>query len=73
MNIADMTIHIPQDLHPVNQERLEDELRELEGVSAAHFNYRIKNWLMVVYEPESTNPRNILNQVRQWDKNAVFF
>jgi len=42
MNIAGMTIHIPQDLHPDNQERLEGELRELEVVSAARFNSRIK-------------------------------
>ena len=42
MNIAGMTIHIPQDLHPDNQERLEGELRQPEDVSAARFNSRIK-------------------------------
>lgn len=73
MNIADMTIHIPQDLHPDSQVRLEGELRELEGVSVTRFNYRIRNWLTVVYDPESTNPENTLKQVRQRDRNAVFF
>jgi len=42
MNIAGMTIHIPQDLHPDSQERLEGELRQLEDVLAARFNSRIK-------------------------------
>lgn len=72
MNIADMTIHIPQDLLPVHQERLEDELRVLEGVTAAYFNYRLKRWLRVAYKSESISAMKVLNRVRQWDKNAVF-
>ena len=72
MNIAEMTIHIHQDLLPVHQEKLEEEVRVLEGVTAAGFNYRIKHWLSVVYDSESITAKMILNLVRQWDKNAVF-
>ena len=53
MNIADMTIDISQVLHPDSQERLEDELRELVGVSVASFNSRIQNWFSLLYAPES--------------------
>jgi len=72
MNIADMTIHIPQDLLPVHQERLEDEVRVLEGVTAANFNYKIKHWLRVAYDSESITAKKVLKRVRQWDKDAVF-
>ena len=72
-NYADMTIHITQDLLPGNQEMLEEEVRVLEGVTAARFNYEMKHWLNVLYDPESITPRKILNRVRQWDEDAVFF
>ena len=73
MNSSDMTIHITQDLLPANQEKIEEEVRVLEGVTAAHFNYEMKHWLNVLYDPESITPRMILNRVRQWDEDAVFF
>ena len=73
MNIIDITIHLPKDLDPVHQERLEDEVRVLEGVKAARFNYNMKHWLSVIYDPESITSWKILNQVRQWDQDAVFF
>ena len=72
MNIAEMTIHISQDLQPMHKERLEEEVRVLEGVTGASFNIRIKHWLSVVYDSESITAKMILNLVRQWDKNAVF-
>ena len=72
MNIAEMTIHIHQDLLPVHQEKLEDEVRVLEGVTTAEFNYRIKHWLSVAYDSETITPRKVLNLVRQWDKDAAF-
>ena len=73
MNYSDMTIHITQDLLPANQEKIEEEVRVLEGVTAAHLNYEMKHWLNVLYDPESITPRMILNRVRQWDEDAVFF
>lgn len=73
MNYADMTIHITQDLLPLNQEKLEDEIRVLEGVTAARFNYKMKHWLNVLYDPEAINPRTILKRVKQWDEDAIFF
>jgi len=73
MKYADMTIHITQELLPANQERLEEEIRVLEGVTAARFNNKINHWLNVLYDPEAISPRKILKQVRQWDEDAVFF
>jgi hypothetical protein len=72
-NYADMTIHITQDLLPDNQKKLEEEVRVLEGVTAARFNYSMKHWLNVLYDPESTTPWTILKQVRQWDEDANFY
>ena len=73
MDYSDMTIHITQDLLPTNQEKLEEEIRVLEGVTAARFNYEIKHWLNVLYDPETINPRTILKQAKQWDEDAVYF
>lgn len=73
MNYANMTIHISQELRPINQEKLEHEIRVLEGVTAARFNYKLNHWLNVLYDPEVINPWKILTQVRQWDEDAVFF
>ena len=71
MNKSDMTIHVTQQLLPVQQKRLEDEISELKGVSAARFNYEMNNLLNVLYDPVSINPRKILKQVRQWDEDSV--
>ena len=73
MDYSDMTIHITQDLLPGNQEKLEEEIRVLEGVTAARFNYETKHWLNVLYDPETINPRTILKQAKQWDEDAVYF
>jgi len=73
MNFTDMTILITQELLPANQERREDEIRILEGVTAARFNYKMNHWLNVLYDPEAISPRKILKHVRQWDEDAVFF
>jgi len=71
MNKSDMTIHVTQQLLPVQQKKLEDEISELKGVSAARFNYEMNNLLNVLYDPVSINPRKILKQVRQWDEDSV--
>lgn len=72
MSFAEIAIHIHQDQLPVHQEKLEEEGRELEGVTAVGFNYRIKHWLSVAHDSESITPRKVLNLVREWDKDAVF-
>lgn len=72
MNIAEMTIHIHQDLLPMHKERLEEEVSVLEGVTGVRFNIKIKHWLSVAYDSESITAKMILNQVKQWDKDAVF-
>ena len=72
-NYSDMTIHITQELLPANQEKLEEEFRVLEGVTAARFNYAMKHWFNVLYDPESITPWEILKRVRQLDEDAVFF
>ena len=73
MNYSDMTIHITQDLLPTNQEKLEEDVRVIEGVMGARFNYENQHWLNVLYDPASITPSKILNRVRQWDEDAVFF
>lgn len=73
MNIADMTIHIHQDLLPVHRERLEKEIRVFDGVTLARFSRSIKHGLFVIYDSESISSIKILRRVRQWDKSAVIF
>ena len=73
MNIADMNIHIRKELLPVNKERLQDEIRVLEGVTAARFNSKMNNWLNVLYDPQVISSMLILKQARQWDEEAIVF
>ena len=68
-----MTIYINQDLMPVQQERLVDEVRVFEGVTAVGFNLIIKRWMFVVYDSELITSREIINRVKQWDNDAVYF
>lgn len=73
MNSAIITIHIHQALLPLQRERLEDEIRGIQGVTVARFNHRVKHWLTVAYDSKLVTAWNILNRVKQSDKNAVFF
>jgi len=56
-------IYIHHDLLRVQRERLERELSVFKGVTAVRFSYSLKRWMIVTYNPESTNSEKILNQV----------
>jgi len=58
-----MPIYIHHDLLRVQRERLERELSVFKGVTAVRFSYSLKCWMIVTYNPESTNSEKILNQV----------
>ena len=68
-----MMIHVHSDLTLVQQERLVEEIRIFEGVTAVGFNLLIMHWMFVIFDIDKITAMNILCRVRQWDKNAVYF
>ena len=63
MHLADLLIHVHEKLGVTEQEGLEDDLRQVEGVIAPRFNGDNPHMLLVSYNPEATNSYNLLRKV----------
>lgn len=72
-DIADIMIHVHQNLLSVHRVRLEEEVSVLGGVISACFSKDNTHELTVIYSTDSIDSSTILHRVRQWDKDAVFF
>jgi hypothetical protein len=71
IDIADIIIHVRQDLLAEQLERIEKEVSVLEGVTSVYFSHEIRHRLTVVYDPLVINTNRILSLVKQSDKNAI--
>jgi hypothetical protein len=71
MDIVDILIHVHTDLQVEQRAKLEEALSSSEGVVSAHFSPEQPHELTVAYDPEVINSKTILEQARQWDKEAV--
>lgn len=71
IDIADIIIHVRQDLLSEQLERIEKEVSVLEGVTSVNFSHEIRHRLTVVYDPLVTTSNRILSLVKQSDKNAI--
>jgi len=71
MNIADILIHVHPDLSSEQRAKIEQEVGAHEGVVSVHFSTEHTHELTVAYNPEAINSKTILEQVRQWDKEAM--
>lgn len=62
-SMADVTIHIDEDTDAEFRERIQDNLRELDGVMAASSHDNRPHLLIVEYDPERVNSRTLLDTV----------
>ncbi len=71
MDIADILIHVHPDLVDEQRAEVEKALGSSDGVVSVHFSPQHSHELTVAYNPEAINSETILEQVRQWDREAV--
>ncbi|NIA02641.1 MAG: hypothetical protein GWO88_00265 [Planctomycetia bacterium] len=71
MDIVDILIHVHPDLLAEQRVELEEALSSSEGVVSVHFSPEHTHELTVAYDPEVINSKTILEQARQWDKDAM--
>lgn len=71
MNIVDVMIHIHPELSAEQRARIEEVLGDNDNVVSVHFSPQHAQELTVAYNPESLHATDILEMVRQWDKDAT--
>lgn len=71
MDIADIMIHVHTDLSAEQRAKIEEAVSACDGVVSVHFSPEHTHELTVAYDPEAINSKTILEQVRQWDKEAM--
>ena len=66
INLADVTLHVDEELNPQARDALEDALRQRDGVVSVHFNTNAAHPHLAVIEfvPERVNSRDLLSIVR---------
>ena len=71
MNIADILIHVHPALSSEQRATIEDNVGACEGVLSVHFSPKHLHELTVAYNPAAINSATLLEQIRQWDKEAM--
>ena len=71
MNIADIMIHVHPDLSSEQRAKIEETVSACKGVMSVHFCTEHTHELTVAYDPEVINSKTILEQIKQWDQEAV--
>ncbi|HEY0721967.1 MAG TPA: hypothetical protein VGE50_12025 [Gammaproteobacteria bacterium] len=64
MDIVDVVVRVEQQLEAAEQRRLEERLRQVEGVIAPRFNAPHSHLLLVAYNPALLDSRRLLGVVR---------
>ncbi len=70
IEIADVTIHIDNNLDAEARAALEDELRAMEGVVSVRVSEKTSHLVVVGYNPQLTTSKDILATVTAKDGNA---
>ncbi len=63
IKLADVTLHIDENLTAEQRETIEESLRALEGVVSVHNGQKTPHLAMVEYNPDLTSSADILNRV----------
>ena len=71
MDIVDIMIHVHPALSAEQRAKIEDALIASRGVVAATFSHGHPHELIVAYDPEAAHAAQLLQVVREWDKEAV--
>lgn len=64
INLADVTIHIDQELDAGARADLEDRFRERDGIVSVHFNERRPHLMVCEFVPEKIGTQDLLSIVR---------
>jgi len=65
MKTSDVLIHVNETVEDLGRFRLEEALRDVEGVVAPHFSPGHNHLMFVAYDPDSTSAAAILGQIRE--------
>lgn len=71
MDIVDILIHVHPDLTKEQRATIEETVSSNGGVVSVHFSTDHTHELTVAYDPQMASSDAVLEQVRQWDKDAV--
>jgi len=71
MNITDIMIHVHPELSKDQHTKVEEIVRNQDGVISVHFSPEHQHEITVAYNPESITSETILGLVRQYDQDAV--
>lgn len=63
MEMSDVLIHVNETIEDVGRFRLEESLRDVEGVVAPRFSPVRDHLMFVAYDPDSTSAATILRQI----------
>ena len=66
INLADVTLHVDEELSPQARDALEDALRRRDGVVSVHFNTHAAHphLAIVEFNPERVSSRDLLSIVK---------
>ncbi len=64
IQLADVTIHIHEDLDQTHLERLRDQMLEQAGVMAADYHLQRRHLMIVGYDPARNRAVDLLKAVR---------
>jgi len=65
MKMSDVLIHVNESIEDIGRFRLEEALRDVEGVVAPRFSPGHDHLMFVAYDPDSTSAAAILGLVRE--------
>ena len=65
VNIADVTLHIDNNLDETIRGAVENELRSLKGVISVHMPADKPHLVEVAYNPDDVNAEHILHSIRE--------
>lgn len=71
MNIVDILFHVHPDLSEEQRTSIEESVSENNGVMSVHFSDKHIHELTVSYDPDALKAEKLLEQIREWDKDAV--
>jgi len=63
VNLADITLHIDENLNTEQRETIEESLRALDGVVSVHNSEKTPHLSIVQYNPEEMDSKRILKRV----------
>jgi len=63
INLADLSLHINEDLSAEQRSTIEESLRALDGVVSVHNSEKTPHLMVVEYDPSVMDSQKILNRV----------